>query len=149
MSIDIKHLVTGDEAILENIAPDVFDDPLDVVRAKEFLGDQRHHLIVALDGNSIVGFVSAVHYIHPDKAHPELWINEVGVAKTHQQRGIGKAMMEKIFEVGLTLGCKEAWVLTEQNNTAAIKLYSSSGGIEGAPILFTFRLDGNKEKNDY
>jgi hypothetical protein len=35
---------------------------------------------MATAGDTVVGFASAVHYVHPDKA-PELWINEVGVAE--------------------------------------------------------------------
>jgi ribosomal protein S18 acetylase RimI-like enzyme len=71
----------------------------------------------------------------------------VGVAETHQQRGIGKRMMQAALELGRELGCKEAWVLTEQSNTAAMKLYGSSGGVEGAPdqVMFTFFLEDSSQ----
>lgn len=139
MSFEIKVLKHGDERVLENVS-DVFDDPLHAERVKEFLKDARHHLIIALDGDIVVGFISAVHYVHPDKPHPELWINEVGVAETHQRQGIGKAMMQKAFEVGCELGCKEAWVLTEKSNSAAMKLYGSSGGTKSEVVMFAFSL---------
>jgi ribosomal protein S18 acetylase RimI-like enzyme len=147
MSIKIRVLTRDDARVLENIAADVFDDPLHLARSKEFLGDARHHLVVALDGDTVVGFVSAVHYVHPDKAQPELWINEVGVAETHQQRGIGKRMMQAALELGHELGCKEAWVLTERSNTAAMKLYGSSGGVEGATdqVMFAFFLEDSSQ----
>jgi ribosomal protein S18 acetylase RimI-like enzyme len=147
MSVDIRVLTRNDTRVLGDVAPDVFDDPLHAERIKEFLEEARHHLIVALDGNTVVGFVSAVHYVHPDKAQPELWINEVSVAETHQQRGLGKRMMQAAFEVGHQLGCKEAWVLTERSNTAAMKLYGSSGGVEGAPdgVMFTFFLEDSSQ----
>ena len=89
------------------------------------------------------GFVSAVHYVHPDKPHPELWINEVGVADGYRGQGIGKAVMRETLDVGRRLGCAEAWVLTERSNEAAMRLYASSGG-EAAPedaVMFTFHLD--------
>jgi ribosomal protein S18 acetylase RimI-like enzyme len=147
MSIKIKVFKQEDLHILQNVAPDIFDDALNLERTKEFLNDARHHLIVALEGDTVVGFISAVHYVHPDKAEPELWINEVSVAETHQQRGLGKRMMQAIFEVGHQLGCKEAWVLTERSNTAAMKLYGSSGGVEGAPdgVMFTFFLEDSSQ----
>jgi ribosomal protein S18 acetylase RimI-like enzyme len=56
-----------------------------------------------------------------------LWINEVGVAQTHQQRSIALPMLQTVLEVGQQFGCEEAWVLTERDNTAAMKLYGSSG----------------------
>lgn len=124
MAIEIKILNHGDVDILKNVDPDVFDDPINIARAIEFLGDPRHHLGVAIDGDLVVGFVSAVHYVHPDKPCPELWINEIGVAATHQRQGIGKQLMNAIFTVGRELDCESAWVLTDCENTAAISLYS-------------------------
>jgi hypothetical protein len=45
-----------------------------------------------LEGGVVVGFASGVTYLHPDKPI-ELWINEVGVAKSHQGQGISKSVM--------------------------------------------------------
>ena len=119
MSIEIRVLRRDEGAILANVAPDVFDDPVIQQVAEQFLGDPRHHLAVAIDGNLVVGFASGVHYLHPDKLHPEFWINEVGVAPAHQGQGLGKALMRSLLQVAQSLGCAEAWVLTERNNTPA------------------------------
>ena len=110
-----------------NAADDVFDNPVDETYAKEFLEDPRHHIVVALVDSIVIGFASAVHYIHPDKP-PELWINEVGVAPAHQGKGVGKAIMNELLRMGKQLGCATAWVLTDKNNTAANGLYKSVGG---------------------
>ncbi|MBI4750579.1 MAG: GNAT family N-acetyltransferase [Acidobacteria bacterium] len=142
MSIEIKILSENEESILNHIAPNVFDYPLDVERTREFLKDPRHHLVVAIDQAQVVGFISAVHYVHPDKPNPELWINEVGVAPTHHGQGIGKAMMKSLLNLARELNCSEAWVLTERTNLPAMKLYASTGGQE-APInavMFNFFL---------
>jgi ribosomal protein S18 acetylase RimI-like enzyme len=140
--IEIKLLGPLDAGILSNIAPDVFDDPIVQSSTQEFINDSRHRLIVALDGGIVVGFVSAVVYLHPDKATPELWINEVGVAPTYQGQGIGKMLLRRTLEEAQKAGCKEAWVLTERGNDAAMALYKSIGGIEEVPdpTMFTFRL---------
>ena len=90
----------------------------------------------------MVGFASALHYLHPDKPRPELWINEIGVAPTHRGRGTGKALLRALREDATALGCAEAWVLTDRSNDSAMGLYASSGGIE-APndqVMFTFHL---------
>src|SRR5512138_1614995 len=114
MSIEIRILREGDESVLDQVASDVFDDPIVPQRAKEFLNDPRHHLAVAIDEGIVIGFASAVHYVHPDKPQPELWINELGVSPTHQNRGIGKSLLRALFELARELGCVEAWVLTER-----------------------------------
>ena len=131
MSITIKVLQRGDETILMNIAPEVFDNPINMEFTKEFLADPRHHIAVAIDDGLVVGFASGVHYIHPDKL-PELWINEVGLAPTHRRRGLGKAVLKALLEVGRVHNCTTAWVLTYRTNVAAMALYSSLGGTEGA-----------------
>lgn len=142
MATEIKILNHGDVDILKNVDPDVFDDPINIARAIEFLSDPRHHLGVAIDDDLVVGFVSAVHYVHPDKPCPELWINEIGVAASHQRQGIGKQLMNAIFAVGRELNCESAWVLTDRENTAAISLYSVVGNPEPPTdhVMFSFDI---------
>ena len=144
--IDVKLLGPNDFEILSSIAPHVFDDPINFSSTLEFLSDPRHRLVVALDDTLVVGFVSAVVYLHPDKQTPELWINEVGVAPSHQGQGIGKRLMKKVLETAKESGCSEAWVLTEQDNAAAIALYKSTSGREEKPnpVMFTFKLEETK-----
>jgi len=129
-----------------NVADDVFDNPVDETLATEFLADPRHHIVAAIDEGAMIGFASAVHYIHPDK-QAELWINEVGVASSHHKQGIGKAIMKEMLRLGSELGCKVAWVLTELDNTPANGLYTSAGGVvdAGNTLLYEFDLM-DKEK---
>jgi GNAT superfamily N-acetyltransferase len=131
MNIAIKVLQRGDEGILMNVAPGVFDNPIDVHLTKEFLADPRHHIVVAIDDGLVVGFASGVHYIHPDKL-PELWINEVALAPTHRRQGLGKDVLKALLDVGRVHNCTAAWGLTYRTNAAAMALYSSLGGTEGA-----------------
>ncbi len=148
---EIRALQAGDERLLANVAPGVFDNPVDPDLAREFLADPRHHIAVAIDNGAVVGFASGVHYIHPDK-RPELWINEVGVAPTYQGRGLGKAVVLGLLEVGRKYGCVSAWVLTDEGNTAAKALYVSAGGSLGmdheahgaATIGYSFSLAPNQ-----
>ena len=138
---EIKLLGAGDESILDNIAPEVFDYAINVDMTREFLEDPRHHLVVAIDDGQVVGMATGIDYVHPDK-QPEMWINEVGVASTHRRRGIARLIIEKLLSVGRDLGCKEAWVLTDRNNGAAMRLYATTGG-EEAPddqVMFTYYL---------
>ena len=138
---DIRILGTGDAAVLDRIAPDVFDEPIKPQWVADLLGDGRHHLAVALEEGVVVGMASAVHYVHPDKA-PELWINEVGVAAAHQRRGLAGRLLRALFARGRELGCVQAWVLADQSNTVAHRLYVSAGGQAAAEpcVMFEFPL---------
>ena len=138
-SFTIRMLGSDDAVLLRHVAPGVFDNAIEPRWTAEFLADVRHHMAVALDGRLIVGMASAVHYVHPDKS-PELWINEVGVAPSHQQQGIGQQLLRALFERGRELGCTEAWLGTEVDNVAARRLYATVGGKEEAMVYVTFDL---------
>jgi GNAT superfamily N-acetyltransferase len=140
-SYTIRVLGPDDAAMLDHMAPDVFDNDVDPRWAAEFFADPRHHLAVALDGDTVVGIASGVHYVHPDKP-PDLFVNEVGVAPTHQGQGIGRQLMQALLARGRELGCREAWVLTDYTNAAARRLYASVGGddAEEPTLMISFDL---------
>ncbi len=138
-SLTIQMLGPADTAVLDNVAPGVFDNAIDPRWMAEFLADPRHHMAVALDGGLVVGMASAVNYVHPDKP-PELWINEVGIAPSHQRQGVGQQLIRALFVRGRELGCTEAWLGTEESNTAARGLYAAVGGNEEPMVYVTFDL---------
>jgi ribosomal protein S18 acetylase RimI-like enzyme len=142
MPIEIKTLLAGDEDVLANVAEDVFDHDVNPSAASKFLADPRHHIAVAVDDGKVVGFASGVHYFHPDKPVPELFVNEVGVAPSHQGRGLGKAVVTALLEAGHELGCGQAWVLTDRENIAAMRLYAACGAKEAPTdqVMFGFAL---------
>jgi ribosomal protein S18 acetylase RimI-like enzyme len=139
---EIRILDSRDDAVLRNVAPGVFDNAVDPALVAEFLHDKRHHVAVAIDQGQVVGFASGVHYVHPDKP-AELFINEVAVAPSHHRRGIGKAVIGALLQHASGLGCREAWVLTDRSNEAAMHLYASTGGDPGPHdhVMFTYFLN--------
>jgi ribosomal protein S18 acetylase RimI-like enzyme len=144
----IRILTEHDAALFGNVADDVFDAPINPAYLAAFLADPRHHIAAAIEDGVIVGFASGVDYLHPDKP-PELWINEVGVAPTHQGRGIGRRLVDALLAHGRTLGCRTAWVLTEAGNAPARALYAAAGGSldpapgdpDAQPVLYVFEED--------
>ena len=138
--IDIRILGESDAALLlEACANGVFDHPRSPELVAEFLADARHHIVAGIVDRTLVGFVSAVHYVHPDKP-PELWINEVSVAESHRSQGIGRRLLTAMLSHSRSLGCTEAWVLTEEDNVAAQRLYASVDGAHRNVVYFTFPL---------
>lgn len=144
--VDIRILTIRDAQLFSIIADDVFDEPINPEYVAAFLADPRHHIAVGIDDGVIVGFASGVDYIHPDKP-AELWINEVGVAPTHQGRGLGRRILDCLLSHGRSIGCHTAWVVTENGNAPAKALYASAGGTVDAdeddrdaqPVLFVFQ----------
>lgn len=143
--IDVRILTAHDADLFGNVADDVFDEPVNPEYVAAFLADPRHHIAAGIDDGVIIGFASGVDYLHPDKP-AELWINEVGVAPSHQGRGIGRRILDCLLAQGRSIGCRTAWVLTESGNRAAKALYASAGGTidadaddpDAQPVLFVF-----------
>ncbi len=140
MAIEVRLLGREEGDVLQHVADGVFDDALDAYWTTAFFEDARHHLCVAIEDGVVVGMVSAVDYVHPDKA-PQLWINEIGVAPSHQRRGIGRQLLDTILLHGRTLGCTEAWLGTEEGNVPAKALYRSVGGLAEQFTLYSFPLE--------
>jgi aminoglycoside 6'-N-acetyltransferase I len=139
MSSDIRLLGPRDAHVLDRVASGVFDNAIDPHWTAEFLADPRHHLAVALDADLVVGMASGVHYVHPDKA-PQLFINEVGIAPSHQGRGLGRQLVDRLVRLSMELGCTEAWVLTDRSNTVAQRLYAGAGASSPEEcIMYTIR----------
>jgi len=143
MAVEVRVLGPGDAETLLAAADGVFDGPVDPRLAARFLGDPSHAIAVALDGGRVVGFASGVAYVHPDKPL-EMFVDELGVAPTHRRRGIATRVLRALLDRARALGCREAWVLTDRENAAAMATYAGLGG-ERRPHtqeMFTFRLEG-------
>lgn len=140
----VRRLGAGDLPLLL-AAADLFDDPLRPAMAQRFLAHPDHHLIAAIADGAMIGFVSAVTYLHPDKP-VECWINEAGVGETWQRRGVGRKLLMATLAHAWSCDCESAWVLTHSSNRAARGLYAACGG-ESTPaarhgegvIMFSFR----------
>lgn len=139
MAIEISVLGPDDADVLDAVAPEVFDHAVDGHLARAFLADLRHHMAVAVDGDTVVGMASAVDYVHPDKP-VEMWINEVAVAPAYRGKGIGTRLVQTLLDVGRELGCRAAWVGTKGDNVAACRLYSGAGGEPEPFVMYTFNL---------
>jgi ribosomal protein S18 acetylase RimI-like enzyme len=142
MKDNIKYKIasTDDLPAIIKVGDQLFDHEIKTNRANEFLTDPRHHLVLAYFNDKVVGMASGFHYIHPDK-EPELFIYEVAVLEEFQNQHIGRTLLKNLVEYSKKLGCVEAWVLTDDSNSAARKSYIAAGGIESKSqtILISFK----------
>ena len=122
----IQRLGPGDAERLLAADPQLFDFAVSPQWTTEFLGDSRHHIVVATFDGRVIGSVTGVHYVHPDQA-PTLFVVELAVAAEHQQQGVAKTMLHALLAHGRALGCTNAWVGTESDNHAARHVYETTG----------------------
>jgi [ribosomal protein S18]-alanine N-acetyltransferase len=116
--------VGADEAGLVDAAAHLFDNAVDADARDGFLADSRHHLLMARVEGAVVGFVSGVETIHPDKG-TEMLLYELAVAPEHRRHGVGAELVRSLGELATERGCYGMWVLTDDDNGAALATYRS------------------------
>lgn len=132
--IEIRVLRSGDEALLGRVAAGVFDGVVRPSLVEEYLADPRHHIAAALDGGLVVGMVTALSYVHPDKPE-QMLINELGTADEYRGRGVATALVERMLEYAGEIGIRDVWLATERDNAAARAVYRKLGMRETGGIV--------------
>lgn len=140
----VRLLDVGDAGVLADVADDVFDHPVRPDLAEAFLRQPQNLIAVAIDGTRVVGMATGLTYLHPDKPL-QLFVNEVGVSAAWQRQGLGRRLVTLLLERARELGCVEAWVATEVDNTPARALYAALQGVEDPEhaVVYTYDLSPN------
>jgi len=142
MSVAIRAIRPGEGATLVAAAR-LFDSPPDLAVAERFLVTAGHHLLIAFDGQTPAGFVSGVELTHPDKG-TEMFLYELAVDEPFRRRGIGRALVEALIRIARDRGCYDMWVLTDDDNEAALATYRTSGtSAESSHVMLTWDLSGD------
>jgi [ribosomal protein S18]-alanine N-acetyltransferase len=123
-------------------ASDLFDHPVDPLWTQRFLTEPGHHLCLATVDGVPAGFVSGVELTHPDKG-TEMFLYELGVDQRFRGRGIGRALVAGLAQLARDRGCYGMWVLTDADNPAALRTYTSAGAVSrGGSVMLDWRFDG-------
>ena len=134
--MEIWHASRGAEERVK-AAERLFDDPVDLEATRRFLANETNHLLIAYVEGEPAGFVSGTELIHPDEADPELFLNELGVGAAYRGRGIARQLVAELWRIAQERGCRGMWVLTDDDNEAALKVYAGAGGTRLPPeVMF-------------
>ncbi|MEX1279901.1 MAG: GNAT family N-acetyltransferase [Acidimicrobiia bacterium] len=114
----------------------LFDRDPDPAWTRDFLSRDGHHLLLAYEDGDPVGFISGVELAHPDKG-VEMLLYELGVDEPFRRRGIGRALIGALADLGRERRCRSMWVPIEGGDDVAAAVYRSAGAgpVEAAGIL--------------
>ncbi|MGX4691978.1 GNAT family N-acetyltransferase [Streptomyces sp. JNUCC 63] len=118
--------VTQVEAVRD--AGHLFDAPPRPEATERFLADERHHLLIAYVNGVPAGMVTGVEMTHPDKG-TEMFLYELGVDEPFRGRGVGRALTSALADLARERDCYGMWVITDEDNPAALATYGRAGGI--------------------
>ncbi|WP_340646116.1 GNAT family N-acetyltransferase [Phenylobacterium sp.] len=136
--MDIRILGAGDEALLI-AAVDLSDEgPIGREAASRHLADPDLVNVVAIEDGAPVGFIYG-HVLRRFEA-TSFFIYSVDVDEAYQRRGLAKAMLAALSDLGATGRWDEMFVFTNADNDAAMALYASAGGVRPNPddVMFDF-----------
>jgi ribosomal protein S18 acetylase RimI-like enzyme len=118
----------------------LFDTPPQPEATRRFLSDDAHHLLVAYLDDVPAGMVTGVEMTHPDKG-TEMFIYELGVDEPYQARGVGTALVAALGDLARGRGCYGMWVVTSDDNAAALATYRSGSVPEPGQVVLAWTFD--------
>ncbi len=94
---------------------------------REFLAQAQHIVLVALDGEQVVG--GLVSYVLPkfEQVRKEIYIYDLAVDEAHRRRGIARELIRVLQKHARKIGAYVIYVQADHGDAAAIQLYSSLG----------------------
>ena len=108
---------------------------------KKMLARDDFHVVVALENKKLIGGLTAYEMKMFKRETTEMFLYEIEVAETHRQKGVGKALIEFLKQICATKKIVEMFVGTEKDNTAARKLYATTGGkADEDSVWFNYRF---------
>jgi ribosomal protein S18 acetylase RimI-like enzyme len=127
---------------LVQAAQPLFDHPGDPEAMKGYLADPRNLFWLASEDGVPVGFLRATSLRQPHTRRLQMFLYEIEVAPGHRQRGVGRALVERMLTHCRRHGFEEAFVLTDPGNRAAVKLYRGTGAVTETPAdrMFVYRF---------
>jgi ribosomal protein S18 acetylase RimI-like enzyme len=128
----MMEIVSAGSAVDVRRAAHLFDRELRADAVERFIRDEGHHLLLAVEQDSVVGFVTGVEMTHPDKG-TEMFLYELAVAAAARNRGVGRALVREPADLARERGCYGMWVLTDDRNPAALRAYAAAGGVREHP----------------
>lgn len=135
--MEIRPVGPGDRDRVTS-ASRLFENPADDDATERFLADPGHQLLIAYEGDLPVGYVSGVEVTHPDKG-TEMFLYELAVDEPFRRRGIGRELVDRLAALSRERGCYGMWVITNQENAAALATYRGSGGApEPGQVVFAW-----------
>jgi len=132
--MEVQRLLSGDETLAHHavailkVGKEELRSRLTREYFRRFLSRSENYLIVAMDEGTPVGLLLAYELDRVDRDQTMMFFYEVGVAESHRGRGVAKAMIALLKEICRRRNVMKMYVFTNRSNTAAMRLYESTGG---------------------
>lgn len=97
------------------------------VKVMIFRDPPAAHVLLARDGDRVVGLASYSFLWPAVGLTQSLFLKELYVAQVHRRQGVGRLLMQHLFDLAAETGCSRVEWMTEQSNTEAQAFYTRLG----------------------
>ncbi len=94
---------------------------------KSLLRKENFIVLVAQDGNTVVGGLVAYVLDKFEQERKEIYIYDLAVLEEHRRRGIATGLINQLKQIAKEKGAYVIFVQADKGDTPAIKLYESLG----------------------
>lgn len=122
MSVEIRRLYPGDDALVKRIAEDVFDEPVRADRLAAYLASSSGHLMIVALAGGVVDQCPTIIHRHPDKVNG-LYSTKSASHPPTSAKASREKCSTRCSRSAASKGCGEACVGTEPDNVPSRGLY--------------------------
>jgi aminoglycoside 3-N-acetyltransferase I len=94
--------------------------------------------IAALDGDEIIGGITAHTLPMTRMESSEVFIYDIAVRTGHQRKGVGRRLVQALCEAAADIGIQNVFVPADNQDVHALDFYRALGGAPTPVTLFTF-----------
>lgn len=110
------------------------------INAVLFTDQPLAYALLARDGSQVVG-LAAYSFLWPVRQRAKsLYLKELYVSRHYRGQGIGKLLMNRLFEVAVDRGCDRVEWTTDEDNGQARRFYQGQG-FTTLPKKFFYRAN--------
>lgn len=118
------------------------DEKYTLENLRKFTSNPDNFLLIAYSSGQMAGVLEAYNLQKLDARGKEMLLYSIETKRSFRQQGIGKALILRLKKIASRQGSHEIWVLTDNDNIPANKLYSSLGikTIPSSQIMYNYPL---------
>jgi ribosomal protein S18 acetylase RimI-like enzyme len=140
--MNVGRVTEADPALAEAVArlvPQLSPrrQPADLAELAELVASRGTSLIVARDGDAVLGMLTLIVYRVPTGIRA--WIHDVVVDETARGRGVGEALAREALRLAEDAGAISVELTTREERTAANRLYRRLGFEQRETNVYVWR----------
>jgi GNAT superfamily N-acetyltransferase len=101
------------------------------------------YALLAWDDGQLAGFASYSYLWPAAGLTRSLYLKELYVIETARRKGIGKLLMQRLYDIAVEEGCSRVEWTTDRDNPDALRFYADLGIPVRASKLF-YRIEGDE-----